>query len=181
MKGIVFTEFLELLEGELGPLQAQRVIDSCALESGGVYTSVGTYPCEEMGTLVGAVSKTTGQCPTKLLKGFGHHLAGTFKEAYPQYFETDDFFDFVESIDSHIHVEVQKLYADAELPRFHIIMRTDDTLVVDYRSSRALEHLAYGLLEASASAFGETLDIAMDPVGDGAQRVVRFRLVRRRL
>ena len=179
MKGIVFTEFLELVEGELGSLQAQRVIDSCELASGGAYTSVGTYPCEEMSKLVSAVSQTTGKCPTKLLEGFGHHLARTFQQAYPQYFETDDFFDFVESIDSHIHVEVQKLYADAELPQFHIIMRTDDTLVVDYHSSRALEHLAYGLLEASALAFGETVDIAMDPMCDGAQRVVRFRLARR--
>lgn len=179
MKGIVFTEFLEMVEGELGPLQAQRVLDSCALQSGGAYTSVGTYPCEEMGMLVGAVSKTTGQCPTALFRVFGHHLAASFKEAYPQYFETDDFFDFVESIDSRIHVEVQKLYADAELPQFHIIMRTDDTLVVDYHSSRALEHLAHGLLEASALAFGETVEIAQEPVGDSVRRVVRFRLTRR--
>lgn len=179
MKGIVFTEFLDHVEAELGVIQTQRIIDTCELESEGAYTSVGTYPCAEMGKLIGAVSSTTGRCPATLLKAFGHHLAGSFKQGYPAYFEVNDFFDFVESIDSHIHVEVQKLYADAELPEFHIIMRTDDTLVVDYISSRALEHLAFGLLEASAQAFGETIAIAMTPRGDGASRVVRFQLERR--
>lgn len=179
MKGIVFTEFLDLVEEQIGAIQAQQVVESCELGSGGVYTSVGTYPCAEMGKLIGEVSHRTGRCPATLLQAFGHHLAATFRQSYPQYFEIADFFDFVESIDSHIHVEVQKLYTDAELPEFHIIMRTDDTLIVDYHSSRALEHLAYGLLEATASVFGENIAISMTPVGDGAERVVRFRLVRR--
>ena len=180
MKGVVFTEFLDHVEAEVGMLQTQRIIDSCELESEGAYTAVGTYPCAEMGKLIGAVSDTTGRCPASLLKAFGHHLAGTFKQGYPVYFDVADFFDFVESIDSHINVEVQKLDADAELPEFHIIMRTDDTLVVDYISSRALEHLAYGLLEASAEVFGETIAISMTPRGDGASRVVRFQLDRNR-
>ena len=43
MKGIVFTEFFELVEDKFGLEVVQQIIDECKLESEGIYTSVGTY------------------------------------------------------------------------------------------------------------------------------------------
>jgi len=178
MKGIVFTEFLEHVEGAFGDDMVDEMIAGCDLESGGAYTSVGTYPCSEMGQLVGVLSKLSQTDPTTLLNGFGGRLAKTFHSAYPQYFDVASYFDFVESVDSHIHVEVLKLYPDAELPRFVSVSRDQTQLVVDYISSRGLEDLAYGLLNASAAVFNEKVSIKSDVQGEGSDRTVRFTLER---
>ena len=52
MKGIVFTEFLDLVEDKFGLEMVDKIIQSSDLESGGIYTSVGTYKFSEMLQLV---------------------------------------------------------------------------------------------------------------------------------
>ena len=42
MKGIVFSEFLDLVEVKFGLEMVDKIIDQSNLESKGVYTSVGT-------------------------------------------------------------------------------------------------------------------------------------------
>jgi len=41
MKGIVFTEFLEMVENKFSPELADRIIEGAEVPSGGVYTAVG--------------------------------------------------------------------------------------------------------------------------------------------
>ncbi|MEL7340130.1 MAG: heme NO-binding domain-containing protein, partial [Bacteroidota bacterium] len=53
MKGIVFTEFLEMVEDTFGFETADNIVSQAELPSGGVYTAVGTYPALEMVSLVG--------------------------------------------------------------------------------------------------------------------------------
>jgi len=43
MKGIVFTEFLELVENKFGLEMLDAIIEASNLESEGVYTRIGTY------------------------------------------------------------------------------------------------------------------------------------------
>jgi Haem-NO-binding len=178
MKGIVFTEFLEHVEEALGPAMVESVIDACDLASGGVYTSVGTYPCEEMGQLIGALAELSGRDPVSILHEFGGRLAETFHKAYPEHFKVPEFFDFVESVDSHIHVEVKKLYPDAELPRFHTVSREQDRLVIDYVSSRGLENLAFGLFHGCSAIFDEPVNITTDARDESNLKSVRFTLAR---
>ena len=52
MKGIVFTEFLEMVEQRFSPEIADRLIDESDLPSGGIYTAVGTYEHTEIVTYV---------------------------------------------------------------------------------------------------------------------------------
>ena len=42
MKGIVFTEFLEMVESKFGIEMVNGLLDSSELASGGVYSAVGT-------------------------------------------------------------------------------------------------------------------------------------------
>ena len=53
MKGIIFTEFLEMVETEYGMDMVDRLIDSSKIASQGAYTSVGTYDHRELIHLVG--------------------------------------------------------------------------------------------------------------------------------
>ena len=48
MKGIVFTEFLDLVEAKFGYEVVDHIIQESKLPNEGAYTGVGTYPHGEM-------------------------------------------------------------------------------------------------------------------------------------
>ncbi len=120
MKGLVFTEFVEFVEKAHGLDTADHVMAAASgLPSRGVYTAVGTYDHREMVTLLGALHSHTGTAVPALLRSFGQHLLTRFVAAYPSFFEqAGSLFPFLRSVHGHIHVEVRKLYPDAELPSF---------------------------------------------------------------
>jgi len=74
MKGVVFTEFFEFVEGRFSPDIADRLIEGATLPSMGIYTSVGTYDHGEMVTLVTNLSAISKIGVPDLLKAFGQHL-----------------------------------------------------------------------------------------------------------
>ena len=87
MKGVVFTEFLEMVEDRFSPEMADRIIEGAKLPSGGVYTTVGTYDHGEMIQLVSCLSEETGIPSAELVRSFGMHLFGRFHTMFPKYFE----------------------------------------------------------------------------------------------
>ena len=112
MKGMVFTEFLEMVEDKFSSEVADWIIEQANLRSGGVYTSVGTYDHGEMIELVSCLSKKTGIPSADLVKSFGFYLFDRFHNMYPIYFKgVASSFDFLQRIEDYIHVEVRKLYA----------------------------------------------------------------------
>lgn len=174
MKGIVFTEFLEMVETEFGMDMVNDLLESTQLESGGVYSAVGTYHHKEMVSLVVELSNRSGMGLPDLLKAFGKYLFNTFKTSYAPMFESStDGFDFLQRIDQEIHVEVLKLYPDAELPSFRTECLSDKVLQMDYRSDRAMGALAYGLIEACGEHYNEGFDIVMEPQTEDG-KYVRF-------
>ncbi len=177
MKGIVFTEFLSFVSTRWGEEMVDDIIDASDLPSGGAYTSVGTYSHDEMASLGKALAARTDKAVSELIRDFGVHLSGTFAQAYPAFFSrSGTFFDFLESIEKHIHVEVRKLYPDAELPSFRIEERSSDRLVMDYRSPRRMSALAEGLIEGSAGQFGVQVRVTTSTLegtdGEGTRFVI---------
>lgn len=178
MKGVVFTEFIDHAEAAFGEDVVDDVIEEADLPSGGAYTSVGTYDFKEMVALVTGLSKATSVSASDLIHGFGVHLGGSFRDKFQMFFEQqDDLFDFLDSVEKHIHIEVQKLYPDAELPSLKMVDRTDETATLRYRSMRCLEQLACGLIEASAGYFNVGVEISLsqgkDPTGDYTDITIR--------
>ncbi len=57
MKGIVFTEFLEMVEDKFGLETVDSIIENSNLPSEGIYTSVGTYDFNEMVSLITSLHK----------------------------------------------------------------------------------------------------------------------------
>lgn len=177
MKGVVFTEFLEMVEDKFSPDLADRIIEAADLPNGGAYTAVGTYPHAEMGKLVIALSKETGAKVPDLLKTYGRHLFGRFLAGCPQFFAgLTDSFSFLKTIENVVHVEVRKLYPDAELPGFETVAIGPDRLQMIYRSPRCLGDFAEGLMEGCFTHFGERVSLTRTDEAGG--RVVRFELRR---
>lgn len=175
MKGVVFTEFLEFVGANYGPDTVDDIIDDSQVPSGGAYTAVGTYDHAEMVSLCTALASRTGTPAADLVRSFGCHLSGSFAKGYPAFFaRSGNFFDFLESIEAHIHVEVRKLYPDAELPTFSVEQRTPTRLVLQYRSPRRMGHLAEGLILGSARQFGVEARVQATPVEGSDGQGTRF-------
>lgn len=179
VKGMVFTEFLDMVEAEHSADFVDDLIDGCDLPSGGAYTSVGTYDHREIVTLVGALSARTGEPVPALVQRFGGWLFGRFHTLFPDYFtRAPTLFDLLGSVDHYIHREVAKLYPDAQLPRFDTERPEPGTLVMLYRSPRGMEDLAEGLIRAAIAHYREPVELRRDTGGEAAQRGVRFVLQR---
>jgi hypothetical protein len=177
MKGVVFTEFLEMVEDRFSPEIADRIIEASDLPSGGAYTSIGTYDHTEMVQLVTQLSVATGAAVPVLVHTFGKYLFGRFTVLYPQLFEgIESAYSLLETIESTIHVEVLKLYPDAELPRFECNTSEPGRLTMIYRSTRGFADLAAGLIEGCIEHFGETIDVQREDLSGGLGTHVRFSL-----
>ena len=172
MKGIVFTEFLELVENEFGLEVVQQIIDECELDTDGVYTSVGTYSHKDMFKMVAKLSEIKGLPVPALLTVFGEYFFTTLKTKYPVFVEKPNLFSFLNSIDQYIHPEVLKLYPEAELPRFEAEIKSDNEMTLDYMSSRKLSDLAIGLIKGAAKHFKEDVDVVKVNEEDNGQKVM---------
>ncbi|MEO4047749.1 heme NO-binding domain-containing protein [Pseudomonas sp. CAU 1711] len=181
MKGVVFTEFLEMVENRFGLETLDQIITQARLDNDGAYTSVGTYEHQELVKLVAALSGTTGVAAPDLIKAFGEHLFERFALGYPQLFQgVTSAFDFLRCIEHYIHVEVRKLYPDAELPSFAYEDHGPDSLVMIYQSRRPFADLAEGLILGCVAHYGEPIDVRREDLESGANNRSRFTLVRRR-
>jgi hypothetical protein len=181
MKGIVFTEFLEMVEAQFSPALADRIIGAASLPSGGAYTAVGNYDPGEMWSLVIELGKATGTPVPGLMRTFGEHLFHRFAVVYPTCFANfSSAFDFLQRLETVIHAEVRKLYPDADLPRFDVSERDGQRMVMVYRSNRPFADLAEGLLRGCARHFDEAIEIGREDLPAERGSAARFTLTRSR-
>ncbi|MCG8651568.1 MAG: heme NO-binding domain-containing protein [Pirellulales bacterium] len=179
MKGIVFTELIEMVEEDLGLEIADRMIEGAQTTTGGAYTSVGTYDHAELIQLVISLSQETGVPVPELVRTFGKHLFSQFSKLYPQFFEgIDSSLTFLPLVESYIHVEVRKLYPEAELPSFDCI-QTDGELQMTYKSKRPFADLAEGLICAAVDYFDDELNVVRQDLSPHNGTQARFTLTRR--
>lgn len=179
MRGMVFTEFLEFVATAHGEDLVDDMIEECDLPSGGAYTAVGNYDHAEILAMIGYMHEATGQPVPEMVHGFGEHLFARFAEKYPRFISrAGSAMEFLESIETHIHTEVRKLYPDAELPRFDCERPDPDTLVMVYSSSRPFADLAHGLIEGAIAYFKEKVTVTREDLPVPSGTAVRFRLQR---
>lgn len=146
MKGIVFVEWLEMVESSFSAEMADDIIDACDLPSGGAYTAVGAYDHGELVALVSALSARAGIPAATLSRQFGELLVERFHIHPNSFFHgIDHSLDFLERIEDLIDVRVRKLYPNAQLPRFEIERPDADHLSMVYRSDRHVGDLAGGM------------------------------------
>jgi hypothetical protein len=180
MKGMIFTEFLDMVETRFGLAVADRIIEASGGSTGGAYTAVGTYDHREMVRMVTALAEETHIPAGDLVRTYGEHLFSYFVRNYPEMFAgLNSTFQFLEKLDGFIHVEVRKLYVDAELPKFQKETPADpNEMIMVYRSSRAFAGLAEGLMAGCTAHFGEQISIRKEDLSGGQGIVVRFTLAK---
>ena len=157
MKGTIFVELLQLIEDEHGADTLDDLL--CAHEAelthGGAYTAVGNYPHGELLTLIGAYSAHIDAVQAEsLLSRFAHRILQAFTTLHPEFTLAEpDLFQFLLGIQTHIHAEVLKLYADAQPPTIVAEQLDAARLQLDYRSHRPLAQFFVCMTEQSIEIF----------------------------
>lgn len=165
MKGIVFTEFLDLVEERFGLEMVDAIISQSKLESKGVYTSIGTYSFSELLQLLQNLKIQTGISIDNLLLIYGEHFFSVIETNYKDLLSSyNDPIEMLASIENHIHVEVRKIYTDAELPTFIIKEKTKKTLILIYKSSRSMHHFGLGLMNKTFEHFNSKATIILEKI-----------------
>ncbi len=172
MKGIVFTEFVEMIETRFGMEVVDRIIEDSNLPSGGSYTSVGTYEFAELVSLIDNLSKQINVPFHDLVYEYGMYFFKYLQKSYPAIFEMyKNAPDFLNAVESHIHVQVRKIYPDAELPSFDVIADQPDHMEMIYSSERGLYKFAQALMEKTFEHYKEKAQIEYVKMNDQGTKV----------
>jgi len=175
MRGFVFTEFIELVEGLYGTELVDQLFDSTELDSGGAYTAVENYDHKEMARLVTNLSELVDATVPDLFKAFGEQLFGYLASTHQQLIlGLNHPFELFEQLEHHVHAGVRKLYPEAETPYFDTVRLESGTMRLTYRSSRAMPDLAEGLIVGACRHFGRTPKIRREDRSDGQGTEVDF-------
>jgi len=175
MKGVVFTELREMAEQKFGMDAVERVMKNANLPEGRVYVAGGTYPFEELLGIVVAMHKETKIEIPVLLREYGRYLFHRLIASYPQLAAGKNSpLDFIEGVDHYIHVEVRKLYPDAELPKFSVESREENKLTMIYQSGKKMESFGEGLMLGCAEHFKTPVKITFATVTEDPVHTVRY-------
>ena len=176
MKGIVFTELIEMVESDLGLEISDKMIQGANTSNDGSYTAVGTYDHNELIQLVLSLSETTGSTCSRSRADVWSSSLQSLPNPLPQFFEgVTSAIEFLPLVETYIHVEVRKLYPDAELPSFDC-QECDGSLEMTYRSNRPFADLAEGLIRACVEHFQDAVDVSRTDLGEQDGTSARFLL-----
>lgn len=159
MKGIIFNLLEEIVTEEHGAETWDDLLDRADLD--GAYTSLGSYPDEDLAKIVEAASTALAVPPNDVVRWVGRRALPRFHERYPTLFEPyTTTRSFALRLNDIIHPEVRKLYPGAGVPEFAFDATSSDVLVMEYASPRRMCAFAEGLLLGTGDHYGEDVQIA---------------------
>lgn len=172
MKGIIFTQFMEMVEEKWGLAMLDELINEAKDPIDGAYNQVDTYDHGQLVNLVIALHKKTKVPVNELLEAYGKYLFGALAKGYPALVQhINNTFDMLESIESVIHTEVRKLYPEANPPRFDSVRINEHQLKLTYRSHRSMADVAQGLMYGCAAHFNEKIEVKQMSADSDGQKV----------
>lgn len=158
MKGIIFNLFEEVVSADRGEDAWDDVLESSGLD--GAYTSLGSYPDEDLLKLVAAAGPVLGMPEQEVVRWFGRKSLPLLAARYPQFFDSHTSTrPFLLTLNDIIHPEVRKIYPGAGVPVFDCDDSAEDVLVMAYTSSRQLCAFGHGLIEGAADHYGEHAEV----------------------
>lgn len=154
MKGVVFNLLEEYIEENLGEGSYEEILGKCTLTTKVPFVGPGTYPDEDLIAIVAETIKMAGIHLPEALRSFGRFCFYKLSEKYPGFVSPYTHpKPFLKSVESIIHVEVKKLYEDAQPPGFTYLDSTSDRLIIQYRSGRRLCQFMEGLIDGVAGHY----------------------------
>lgn len=155
MKGMVFSSLQQFVEESYGLKAWDAALLACKLPSQGVYVSTKNYQDLELDVLVSYFSNANNIAKEELIRAFGRYVFVHLFNMAPEKAKTAvNLRAFLLMVHKIIHVEVNKLYKDSNLPHFSY-REEGAVLTMLYRSPRKLCFFSEGLILGAAEHFQE--------------------------
>lgn len=158
MKGVIFNLFEAVFTGKEGEDAWDDLLARANVS--GAYTAVGSYPDEELVSIVQTAATTLGQPPDDVVRWLGRDAIPLLAQRYPVFFDAHtSTIPFLLTLNDVIHPEVRKLFPGAYAPTFEFDQPHPNVLAIGYHSYRDLCPLAEGLVLGAADHYGERVTI----------------------
>lgn len=167
MRGLIFTQFLEMVETHYSADMVDDIIEDSQIPSAGIYTAVSDYSHQELHDLCVALAARSNQTLSEILKEYGEYVFAPLYQTYQKLFRPkNNALQFLLEVDSDIHKEMRKLYPEAKLPNIECTMQGNH-LIMRYQSDRHFADLVHGLIIGCGNYFNEPLDIEVLDFSEG--------------
>lgn len=155
MHGLIFASLRDYTSRELGQNETARVW------ADRTYDTEKAYGDEEFGERLEAVGDALGRSQDGLQREFGTFAAGTtFATLFPDYFvESRDTLTFLLGVEEKIHELVRATIPGAQPPNLHVRPFGSTGVLVSYTSDRRLCSLLEGLVQGTASHYGDEVEL----------------------
>jgi hypothetical protein len=159
VKGVIFNLLAGAVCDEYGEDAWDELLDRAGLE--GAWTSVGSYPHKDLLRVVAEAATMWQWTHDDVIRWFGRSALPRLASAYPTFFDGHtSAFPFLRTLNEVHHLEVLKIYPDADLPVFTFDPpREERVLTMRYSSARALCTFGEGLIHGAGDHFGERLTV----------------------
>lgn len=156
MKGIIFNLLEDFIEDSCGTGVYAEILAGCTLTTADpdLIVGPGTYPDSDFVAIIDCLVCRFEQDAGDVLRAFGKYAVPRLAERYPQFFVAHSTpREFLKSVGFIHHIEIKKLYKDADTPVFSVEDRGVGPLVMKYRSNRRLCHFVEGLVDGLAEQY----------------------------
>lgn len=159
MKGLFFNLAQEVVEDRWGADRWDDAVELAGVD--GAYTWLGTYPDADLFAIVRALSQLTDLSPAEVLVVIGRGGFPLLAAHHAPVLElVDGWRSMLLGLDDIIHPEALAVHAGATPPRFGPLgAGPDDSVLLQYRSDRALCALADGLVLGAGDWYGTPLTV----------------------
>ena len=151
--GVIFDELEKYVVRETGRSGLARIRKLTGRGNGG-YDLGQTYPDAELGVIVGGMVEATSRPAEQIIEEFGESMVPGLLEVYgflvnPRW----SFIDFLLNTEDVIHRGVKLHTPNARPPELRVERAGPESVVVTYRSKRALCRLAKGIIRGAAAHY----------------------------
>ncbi len=154
MKGIIFVLLEDFLVERLGAKDYEAMIAACGLKTRDPFQVHQTYPDDDLFKILLNAADRLSLGLSDVLRHFGEFCFPCLVRRYPVFVQPYDHpKPFIQSVQRIIHVEVRKLYPDAETPIFRYQDPAPDRLIIEYESKRRLCHFMEGIIKGVETHF----------------------------
>lgn len=172
MKGIFFTEFLEMVEKDYGIDVAEKIISDLGVGNQGVYESAQDYSYKQFEEMCALLSWETGSTVSDVTKNFGEYLFSRFVILFrPNFAGNSDIFNFLDKIDHFIHEKIKDSFTEVQIPDFRAVKIDESTFQMSYKTEKLLIDLAIGLFMGCQRFFNEELTLNTEFISEKSKLV----------
>lgn len=169
MYGMVNRALVDMVQSEVGT-ETWDAIAKKAEISDDLFLSMSQYGDDVTYRLVGATSEVLGMPAEQVLQNFGSFwIQYTAREGYGELMRVagNSIWEFLANLDN-LHARVGLSFQNLKPPSFRCSHRTERSVLLHYRSSRAgLAHLVIGLLKGLGEMFHTPVRVTRQPPRPG--------------